>query len=422
MPTAASIIPFGKQELGVTLLFYTMDEQRAQRLSARLRHVANVRWENSRHFSPEQWARWQDECRLVLLDYACDTAETSTALARQLHRMSPHVPLIGVGSTASDHASGVLAALRAGVRDFVDMDASDDEIRALLDHALEHASSPVEAPVPHARKPGQFVLLLGVRPGIGTSTLAAHLGALSMPARMPGETSIEANTPHTLLLDLGHPYGDASLYLNTKGDFHYDDALQNASRIDTTLVRTALPHHASNMAVLSQAPERSLNSADASALVERFTSLFDLVLCDLGGLPLKIIPPGMLKAADEIWLVADQGIASMVSLDQCLRHLGQMGARDERVSLVVNRHDEECGISARQIAERFELPLLATLPERGRSLRSSANQGLLLHQVAPGDAYLRALAPLLAKLHIAAKDGADGSRWKRLFHRKGDHR
>jgi pilus assembly protein CpaE len=422
MQTAASILPFGKLELGVKLLFYSPDEQRAQRLAARLRHMATVHWEDSRRFTPEHWAALHSEHRMVLLDYACETTDASNALAHRLHALTPEVPLIGVGSTAADRATGVLAALRAGVRDFIDMDAPDDEIRGLLNHALEHAASTQAAPTAALRKPGQLVLLLGVRPGVGTSTLAAHLGVLSMPpAKTGNDTAADAVAPHSLLLDLGSPCGDASLYLGAKGDFHYEDALRNASRIDATLVRTAMPHHASQLAVLAQSQESSTES-DAKVLIDRLLSLFELVLCDAGGLSLRKLPQAVLQAADEIWLVADQGIASMVSLDLCLRQLAQLNARDKRLSLIVNRHDEECGITARQIAERFELPLLAALPDRGRALRSSANQGLLLHQTAPNDAYIRALAPLQAKLHIGVKDRGDSSRWKRLFNRKGEHR
>jgi pilus assembly protein CpaE len=178
MQTAASILPFGKLELGVKLLFYSPDEQRAHRLSARLRNVATVHWQDNRHFSPEQWTQLQNDHRLVLLDYACETADASTSLARRLSALSANLPLIGVGSPAADRAAGVLAALRAGVRDFIDMDASDEEIHTLLSQALKNAETQQTPPTPAIRKPGQLVLLWGVRPGVGTSTLAAHLGAL----------------------------------------------------------------------------------------------------------------------------------------------------------------------------------------------------------------------------------------------------
>ncbi|HAI46728.1 MAG TPA: fimbrial protein, partial [Stenotrophomonas sp.] len=68
--------------------------------------------------------------------------------------------------------------------------------------------------------------------------------------------------------------------------------------------------------------------------------------------------------------------------------------------LVVNRHDEAGGLAPAQIAQRFDLPLLATLPDCHR-LRASANHGHLLLQDAPRDPYLRALTPLLARLDPA---------------------
>jgi len=67
---------------------------------------------------------------------------------------------------------------------------------------------------------------------------------------------------------------------------------------------------------------------------------------------------------------------------------------------VINRHDEAGGLAPQQIAARFSLPLLATLPDCNR-LRASANHGHLLLQDAPRDPYLRALTPLLARLDPA---------------------
>ena len=109
----------------------------------------------------------------------------------------------------------------------------------------------------------------------------------------------------------------------------------------------------------------------------------------------------MLDQADEIWLVTDASIATLVSLDQALKHLAGQREREKRLQLVINRHDDSSGMSPEQIARRFEVPLLATLPERPR-VRLAASQGHLLLQDAPRDPYLRALAPLVPRLDPAA--------------------
>jgi len=99
--------------------------------------------------------------------------------------------------------------------------------------------------------------------------------------------------------------------------------------------------------------------------------------------------------------VADTSIATLVSLDHALKHLSGQREREKRLQLVINRHDDNSGMSPEQIARRFELPLLATLPERSR-VRASASHGHLLLQDAPRDPYLRALAPLVQRLDPAA--------------------
>jgi pilus assembly protein CpaE len=69
------------------------------------------------------------------------------------------------------------------------------------------------------------------------------------------------------------------------------------------------------------------------------------------------------------------------------------------------------------------LPLLATLPDRGRALRGSANLGKLLHETAPRDRYVRALQPLLDRLQGASTaTTAPASGLRSLFTRPGEPR
>ncbi|WP_329742412.1 fimbrial protein [Dyella sp. A6] len=426
MHAIASIFPLARQRADVKVLFYSPDEARAERLAARLHKLANVQWEDSRLFSPERWERQEHGQHLILLDYSPGHAQASTALASRLTALAPGLPLFGVGATTADNAAGVLAALRAGVLDFLDMDASDEDIRTLLEHALELPTNARAQGTQATRRRGQLILLLGVRPGVGTSTLAAHLGVQAMPPRNPTDKSgnspadpaMEEPAARALLLDLGQPAGDTELYLGVVGEFHFSDALRNASRIDATLLRTALSRHSSRLAVLSQGTGKPLPAADAAeagVLVDRLLDHMDLMLCDLGGLSAEQIPHALLQTADEIWLVAEQSIGAMVSLDARLRELERAGVRDHRLSLIVNRYDSECAVTAEQIAKRFDLTLLATLPSRMRALRGAASQGLLLHQLAPRDPYIRALAPLLARLRISTPRASAKSRWKKLI-------
>jgi pilus assembly protein CpaE len=400
MNMAAPQRPADRNGAHPELVLYATDGTLARTLIAKLQEIAQVHWVDSATLPPTQLARRGGALRVILLDYSARQSEYSSALARELAELLPAIPLVAIGSVTPEHATGVLAAWRAGVKEFIDVEASAEEIVAALRKAQQSTQVLKPAPLPVSRRHGRLILLLGVRPGVGTSTLASHLGALAQ-ADGAGTDKSSDTAFKSLLIDLGRPAGDAALYLGLAGTFHYQDALRHATRIDATLARTALAHHASELAVLGQSAdtvEPPPGGSDTSVLVERLRGVFDLLLCDLGGLSCQQVPAPLLSLADEIWLVADQGIASVISLDSCLRELESLGVRDERAGLVINRFDEASGLAPAQLAQRFSLPLLATLPERGRALRSSANQGKLLHEINPRDSYLRNLAPLVQRL------------------------
>lgn len=406
------------------MMFCSPDRARAQRVVTKLRGLGNVSWEPDGNMS--QLARRLNSNTLVLLDFAPDAVSRSTDTARQITYLAPQVPLIGVGSTQGP-SSSVLAALRAGVREFIDIDGDPEEIRTVLRKMVAQTAPPA-ATETHSKRRGRVVALVGVRGGVGCSTLAAHLAVMAQQRLNRPQQASEDNPERVLLLDLGHPNGDGQLYLDLHSEFHFGDAVRNAYRFDATLARTALPHHASNLAVLSQpsdVPDVSVYANDeVTLLAERLRKHFDLLLVDLGGLPNSDLHTPLINIAEEIWLIAEQSVGSAVSLDDTLQSLQRSGVRRPLLHLVINRFDPDCGISAEQIAERFGLPLLAKIPERSRVLRSSANLGRMLHETAPKDRYVRALQPLLDRLlpgHTPSQGERQG-RMRHLLRHLGVHR
>ncbi len=340
----------------MTLVLVAPSPELLETLGPRLPVGTRVHWEDSRGSSIALDAHRRSGTCVVLLDFRREQAAVSTDLTRHLQRSVPDLALVAVGSTAPDQLDGVVAALRAGLRDILDLDAATADIDTVLRRA--GGAAPIRSVAPEPAHKARLVLVLGVRAGVGSSTLAVHLGVLAQQLGHPGGAATADADPaqhdnSLLLLDLGQPAGSEGGPV-----------------------------------------------ADPAVLVQRLRGVFDTVLCELGGAPVRQIPRSLLNSADEIWLVADQAIGTLVSLDLALRQLEALGARDARLQLVVNRHDEAGGLAPTQIAERFALPLLATLPDCHR-LRASANHGHLLLQDAPRDPYLRALTPLLARLDPA---------------------
>ncbi|MDX3907739.1 MAG: pilus assembly protein CpaE [Pigmentiphaga sp.] len=390
-------------------LFFTGDSRAAQRLAAVLRHDGVVVQED---IVPDRLSARLAELgpQMVLLDFGVDDNEPAkllhaTDLARTLARVAPALPVVAVGSMT--RPQGAVAALRAGVRDFIDPD-DEVEVRDVVRRVLQsHASS-------HPSNQGQLVALLGVRAGLGTTTLAAHLTTL---VQLQGQRE---GRPGSLrgpaaLLDLGLPVADGQLYLNVSGNFHFAEAVRNLRRFDETLVNTALTRSASGVAVISLprdlAEMRTISHADSLGLLEKLRQHFGLLLADVGGFSNPDFVAGMVRAADQTWLVTDQSVGALVSLADVLRDLDGRDVDRARLRLVVNRYDERYGMTAEQIAQRFDVTLLGTLPDRPLALMNSTNQGRLLHEVADRDPYVRAVQGLVESLASYDQAVPPGTTW-----------
>lgn len=334
---------------------------------------------------------------LVFIDFSGGTAAASIAAAA-VRASHPGLPIVALGSLAQPEST--LAALRAGVRDFIDVSAPAEDALRTTRGLLAHVGEP-------ASRHGKLVALLGARAGMGVSTLAANLAVwLQKHAAAPGEGAEPAGAApvarQTALLDLGLPAGDGALFLNTRCEFHFVDAVHNLRRIDRTFVNTALTRHASGVALTTLPPDlgglRDVSYASCAGLLNRFRAFFDQQVVDLGGFTNREFVAQIVALADEAWLVCDQGVASIVAAADLLADLRDSGVDIDRVRLVVNQYDAALTLTPAQIATRLGLSLVGTLPSRRVAIGQAANQGRLIVDVAERDPYVRALESLAARL------------------------
>jgi pilus assembly protein CpaE len=330
---------------------------------------------------------------IVFVDFSGSLHDAATRAVQTARAVTPHVPVVAVGKLGEPE--GAIAALRAGVREFVDLGGAASEAiriaRAVLDHAAR-------SPARH----GRLTVLLGARIGVGVSTLAAHL-SVSMHKRGA------AAGRQAALVDLGLPAGDSMLYLDTRSEFDFVEAVRNLRRFDETFVHTALARHSSGLALTTLAPDlsalRSVSYASAVALLTRLRAFFDQQIVDLGGFSNHEFVAQVAQAADDIWLVCDPAIASVVSAVDLLRELAAAQFDTGRIGIVVTKYDARLGLAAEQIAARLALPLVATLPSRRVPLAQAANQGKLLADTNERDPYVRAIDALAQRLAPAADAG-----------------
>ena len=330
---------------------------------------------------------------IVFVDFSGDLNDLATRAVHTARAVAPHLPIVAVGKLAEPE--GAIAALRAGVRDFIDVAAALPEATRIAREALENVAR-------SATRHGRLTVLLGARIGVGVSTFAAHLGV-----------ALQKRARQAALVDLGLPAGDSMLYLDTRSEFDFAEAVRNLRRFDETFVHTALARHASGLALTTLSPDlstlRSVSYASSVALLARLRAFFDQQIVDLGGFSNHEFVAQVAQAADEVWLVCDPAIASVVSAVDLLRELAAFDLDTGRIGIVVTKYDARLGLTAEQIAARLALPLVATLPSRRVPLAQAANQGKLLAQTNERDPYVRAIDALAQRLAPAGEGvGANG--------------
>jgi pilus assembly protein CpaE len=350
----------------------------------------------------------------VLLDFSGAQAITAAPLQQRLKRDWPSLPVLATGM-ASEPAA-MLAALRAGVDDFIDTMAPPADALRTLRALLDRRNQPLDG----AR--GKTLALLGARVGMGVTTFATSLALCLQDLRAKGTRAGSGPRRGVALLDLGLPARDGLLYLDTASEFSFVDGVRNLRRLDQTLLHTAFAHHSSGVSVLplpaSLTQVHEISQSDSVALIKRLGNFFDFQLADLGGFSSVDFMAETARASDQVWMVCDQSIGGIVSTAHLLKELRGRGLETDRFGLVVNRFDSHVGLAARDIAERLNMKLLHVLPARGAQLLGAASRGEMLVRSHPGDAWSQAVAGIARALQQEMPDaGGTGkeARWGGLM-------
>ncbi|WP_427771382.1 AAA family ATPase [Comamonas thiooxydans] len=360
---------------------------------------------------------------VVVVDFSAPMTEAAIVLVGDLRASFPGVVIMGSGSAAEP--ASMRAALRCGVAEFIDWDASEGEANTTIRHQM-HARSQLPAAVALEPETKGFSLpLLGARVGMGVTTLATHLAVMFQEmhaydvrgaknkkqlARPFGASQLPLDeSAHAVLLDLGLPARDGLLYLGIAGDFSFVDAVQNTRRLDATLIESAFAKHSTGTVTLAWPSDlgmlREVSPAAAAGVVNTLKSLLGVQVIDLGGMVQADFLAPLLRESGQGWVVCDQSLGGIVSTAQMLKELDAKGVNRSTLKLVLNRFNVQAGLPAKEVAQRLGLELLHVVPDRSTVLLNAASCGQLLSQSLRGDPYvtcIRSMARALLSGAVAA--------------------
>lgn len=262
-------------------------------------------------------------------------------------------------------------ALRSGVREVVS-EREPSELRSAVArardfaHALHSDGTDAERAAAQTGR-GQVVTIFSAKGGCGKTTSAVNL-ALSLAAG--GDKKV-------CLVDLDLAFGDVGVALGLPQQRSIADALTMGENLDEGGIKELLTEHSPGMSVLlaPPAPEvaESITGDSVRSLLQSVRGMFDYVVIDTA----PAFNDHILAAfdlSDLIVLVATMDVPTLKNLKLAIETLDVLQYPRNQWRLLLNRADENVGLSASDIEKVLGLRIDGSIP-LSREVPAAVNRG-----------------------------------------------
>jgi pilus assembly protein CpaE len=260
-------------------------------------------------------------------------------------------------------------ALRAGARDVVAPDSSQDELRLAFDSALHAAGrrrgvlSPAEIDAPNRH----VICVVSPKGGAGKTTVSTNLAsALAMSA--PGEV---------VIVDLDFQFGDVGSALRMTPTHTFADISRSPNAVDVTTLKVFLTPSDSGLFALC-APDMPVDAdiitpAQVQHVLALLASEFRYVVIDTGS---GIDEPTLaaLELSTDIVVLTSTDVPSVRATRKEIDTLDLLGLTKQTRHFVVNRADARVGLPVGEIEATVGMSAVSTIPS-SRLVPISVNQG-----------------------------------------------
>jgi Flp pilus assembly CpaE family ATPase len=253
----------------------------------------------------------------------------------------------------------IIEVLREGKYGFLALPATSAEVITAIKRAIPAQPQSASA----AKKNGKVYVFAGVSGGAGNTTIAVNLAV-----------ALAESGKKTLLVDHHRMLGHAGLFLGLPASSRsFYDLIENAARIDASLLSSYVIEHGSGLDVLCS-PEVRATPVDAipgtfKEVVAFLRTQYECVIFDsrAGGREAEVV----CEAADRVFFVVSAEVAPMRDL---LRYVDFYGKDDAKFQIVVN-HEGRSAITANHISDNAGLPVAARFPHLNGTVAAAVNAG-----------------------------------------------
>jgi pilus assembly protein CpaE len=286
--------------------------------------------------------------------------ETSEYLT---HAFAGKITVVALSKNAN--SGKILMAMRAGCSEFLDTSLEEPALSELFDRLERNWAATNHRPA----QAGRLLSFLGVKGGVGTTTLAVNLGVfLARQCRK-----------RVLLIDHQPELGHVCIYLGMDGSqCQFQEVVRNVNRLDSELLQGMVCQHSSGLHALSS-PDgcgraTELDRESVTRTLEFLRSEYDFVLADCGYAFAEHNYP-VIESSDHVYMISTQELSALRDLSRRIDHFISLHSPLEKLRIVLNRASDLDAVQADQIEKAMKLPISVRIPTGNGDFVRAANLG-----------------------------------------------
>lgn len=293
--------------------------------------------------------------------------------------------------------------IHAGVFDYLVKPVTPELMQGAVLAAHEATLVHEEEEAPEPTKSGHQVVCVGVRGGIGTSSIITNLGWL-----------MAESGQMTAILDLDLYFGTSAMQFDLEPGRGLSDALDNPHRVDGLFLERAVVKPQEKLSILAaEAPVGSFRNPAEGALAQLVEALSENYTNVIVDVPRQMLGEhaDVLNAATDIVLVTD---FSLAAARDCIRLLAHV--RQAAPAATIHVVADKVGMIANEVEEKdfensIEHAVDVKIPYDPKTAMAASQQGKVVVETQPSSKLATAYKDLLKLVDADAKEDSAGKSW-----------
>ena len=259
----------------------------------------------------------------------------------------------------------LLQAMRSGCSEFLGKPYDSGEFTDTLTR-LAHRWSAI---ITHPHDAGKTLSFFGAKGGVGTTTLAVHLGMYL----------VKDFKKKVLLIDNHVQLGHVALYLGMDGTHHtFHELVSNIGRLDQDLLSGFIATHSTGLDFLSSPDvyggEENTETESVEETIEFLSGQYDFVLLDCEA-SFEDVNLAIIDLSSWVYLIATPEIGAIRDLSRYVDGLIQNEHTTDKLQVVITRYSARDAVTIEQIEKAIRLPIAIKISNAHADVVHAINLG-----------------------------------------------